>query len=240
MRATWGSQTNGLFQTYPFAPMLNWPPSPLMASFMFPLISGLYRRYFGRFRHWVMGTQPTQRPPVRRIVWDFNEGNGGPGHIRVGINAAEEEGPEAQRGRRDGQQQRNDNDNADGGEEDANAEEGEGGAQNADPVAAAERTIRVTSGSLGRFVGGALLVPAISNFMGSLLFRLSRYSSVLRRFLAIRPGRVHPPADYFAAWFEKHPFDSGNPVKLMGDGMRLVLHAVFGGTKVFADSDPVW
>ncbi|TCD67138.1 hypothetical protein EIP91_000478 [Steccherinum ochraceum] len=231
MRATWNPQPS-VAQSYPFAPMFNWPPSPLMASVLFPLISGLYRRYFSRFRHWVMGTQPTPSPPVRRIVWDFNEG--GPGQIRVGINAAMEDAPNNQQ--RQQQQPRLDGENAAPPPEGEEQQDGQGG----DPAAVAEQTIRVTSGSLGRFVGGALLIPAISNFMGTLLFRLSKYSTLLRRFLAIRPARASPPADYFAAWFDKHPIGQVNPIKQMGLGLRMVMNVIFGGTKVFAESDPVW
>ncbi|THH30296.1 hypothetical protein EUX98_g3882 [Antrodiella citrinella] len=221
MSTAWNPRLSASQQSYPFAPVLNWPPSPFMVSLLYPLISGLYRKYFRQFRHWVMGTQPTARPP-----------------IRVGINAAVEEEPNDQpRDRQGGHQQQRQQGQRDDGEN--GAAEGEE-AQNPDPAAVAERTIRVTSGSLGRFVGGALLIPAISNFMGSLLFRLSKHSSLLMRFLAIRPARAHPPADYFATWFDKHPINTSNPIRQLGIGMRMVMNVICGGTKVFAESDPVW
>ncbi|KAH8084902.1 hypothetical protein BXZ70DRAFT_957447 [Cristinia sonorae] len=232
MRATWNPQHN-VSHSFPFAPIMNWPPSPLMASILFPMVNRLYRKYFTQFRHWVMGTQPAPRPPVRRIVWDFNED--GPGQIRVGINAAVEEANG--RPRRGGQQREG---NRAGAEENNHGEQDQD-EQNADPAAVAERTIRVTSGSLGCFIGGALLIPSISNFMGSLLLRLSKYSSLLRWFLAIRPGKTSSsPVDSFAAWFSKYDNGNATPMRQFILGLRTATYTFFGGTKVFAESDPVW
>jgi hypothetical protein len=52
---------------------------------------------------------------------------------------------------------------------------------------AAENTIRVSGTSLGRLIGGALIIPRIPSLMGSLLFWLSKHSVLLRKFLAVRP-----------------------------------------------------
>ncbi len=60
----------------------------------------------------------------------------------------------------------------------------------------AERTLHVSTSSIGRFIGGALLIPTISSRMGGLLFRLAGHSSLLRAFLAIKdrpaPGAAPP------------------------------------------------
>jgi hypothetical protein len=58
-------------------------------------------------------------------------------------------------------------------------------------------TIRVSGTSLGRFVGGALIIDRTSSPTGSLLLWLSEHLVPLRKFLAVRPpfpavGRVGP------------------------------------------------
>ena len=108
-----------------------------------------------------------------------------------------------------------------------------------DPAAAAERTIRVTTASLGRFVGGALLIPKISSWMGSLLFRLSKYSFLLRYFLGIRPPRMGPP-EVFGKWFDSQPWSRMTAARQLGVGMHMALSVMCGGTKTFAECDPVW
>lgn len=50
---------------------------------------------------------------------------------------------------------------------------------------AAEQFLTTNTSSLGRRIGGALLIPAISNLMGSLLLRLSRRSHLLRGILGV-------------------------------------------------------
>src|SRR5258706_11870112 len=59
--------------------------------------------------------------------------------------------------------------------------------------AAAQRTIRVTGGSVGRMIGGALIMPRVSSVMGSLLLRLSYHVPLLGRILAHRPTRASRP-----------------------------------------------
>ena len=58
---------------------------------------------------------------------------------------------------------------------------------NAVAAEAAEQLIDVNAASLGRRIGGALIIPSVSSFMGNLLFRLSKHSGILRSFLGIRP-----------------------------------------------------
>ncbi|CAL1698137.1 unnamed protein product [Somion occarium] len=213
----------------PWGPLINWPPSPLMVTFLYPFVTKLYRRYFRRFQHWVMGTEPSTGTTVRRYVWALNDDRNL--QVQVDVNAlpAREEGQQ-QQGRPQGNEEQQ--------EVDPNGEEQEAELPQ-DPAAVAERTIRVTSASLGRFVGGALLIPKISNWMGAILFRLSKYSPLLRRFLAIRPPRTGAP-EVFGKWFDSQPWSQMSVARQLGVGVHMALSVVGGGTKTFAECDPVW
>ena len=155
----------------------------------------------------MLNSEPSSEPSAPIFPWRLE--------IRFGQDAedaANEEAPEEEN-RAEEQQNR----------------EGDGGQ---DPVAAAERFQSVSSASVGRFVGGALLIPRISNVMGSLLFRLSKRSDLLRRFLAIRPplkGRL----DEFI------PGEVG-PVKDLGQAAKAVFRVLIGGTRTWTEADPVW
>lgn len=116
-------------------------------------------------------------------------------------------------------------------------------------VEAAEQQIEVNTTSLGRQIGGALLIPAIASCMGSLLFRLSRRSEFLRKFLGIKPwafspqngrwGKLLPPPlgqwSYGAAAWEK--LSAWECITLAA---KLGISGVMGGTRTWAASDPVW
>jgi hypothetical protein len=58
-------------------------------------------------------------------------------------------------------------------------------------VQAAEQLIEINATSLGRRVGGALLIPVISSMMGSILLRLSKQSYLLRMFLGLRQEKTN-------------------------------------------------
>ncbi|KAI6143441.1 hypothetical protein BKA82DRAFT_4186023 [Pisolithus tinctorius] len=111
-----------------------------------------------------------------------------------------------------------------------------------DAVAAAENTIRVSGTSLGRLIGGALIIPRISSFMGSLLLRLSKHSKILRKILAVRPplptGVVPPaiPRSLFngKAWSEMSLLKRISYVGYLG------LTVAWRGTMTWAECDPVW
>lgn len=111
---------------------------------------------------------------------------------------------------------------------------------NGDAVAlAAADVIHVTGSSLGRLVGGALVLPRISSFMGSLLFRLSTRSTLLRRFLAVRPSmRELPPA--LGPWSYPENWTQLSPVRQIGVAAQLVLSVAWRGTRTWAECDPVW
>lgn len=220
-------------ENYPTAPLFTWPPSPIIATLLFPLATGFYRRNFSRLRHYVMGTRPTPRPPVRGFVWALNEDGPAPLRVRIGANIEQEQGPPpagvAQQ-QEQGEHQRG-QDEDDHEQEDARAD---------DPAVVAERTLRVTNASLGRFIGGALMMPAISNLMGSLLFRLSKHSQTLHRFLAIRPATKGSSLAPLSGWFENQPWNKMGYAKQFGMGIRVALNLVCSGTRTWAECDPVW
>ena len=173
-----------------------------------------------------MGTTPeaTQRPPVNRVVWALNED--GPAQLRVRIGANFENGLEQPRAGAGGDQQQQ------GGQQDDEPLPD-------DPAAVADRTLRVTNASIGRFIGGALLLPAISNLMGSLLFRLSKHSVLLRQFLAVRPSlneqiRMGLRSSQLGGHTET------GWLKQLGMATRVALNLICGGSSVWVESDPVW
>ncbi|KAF8626034.1 hypothetical protein AX15_005124 [Amanita polypyramis BW_CC] len=129
-------------------------------------------------------------------------------------------------------------------------------------VEAAEQQIEVNTTSLGRQIGGTLLIPAISSWMGSLLFRLSRHSKLLREFLGVKLSALSP-LDRSSTW-GRRGVEGGIPSGFLlfpppplgpwsygsWDGMdllqklklaiKLTLSAAWGGTRTWAESDPVW
>jgi len=188
--------------------LMSWPPAPIVATIFLPLVQNVYRNLFSRFHHWVLNSEPSSEPPAPIFPWRLE--------IRFGQDAEEaanEEQPREEENRAN--QQRN--------------QEGDG---NQDPVAAAERVQSVSSASVGRFVGGALLIPRISNLMGSLLFRLSKRSDFLRRILAIRPP-LKERLDGFSA-------GEVGSIRDLGKAAKTALRVLVGGTRTWTEADPVW
>jgi hypothetical protein len=187
----------------------------------------LYRRFFGQFSHWVLGTRPSPVAPVRRFVWQLNEG--GPFAIRIGANV-QHVPPQGQQAQEQAQ------------------EPGPGAQPEPEPnaavpnaVVAAEQTIEIMTSSIGRLVGGALLVPAISNVMGSLLFRLSKRAHLLRIFLGVRPPlNGIPPLPPLGGFSQRQAFDGMGVLKQIGMALRLAFGTVWTGTRTWAQCDPVW
>ncbi|PFH47626.1 hypothetical protein AMATHDRAFT_42818 [Amanita thiersii Skay4041] len=159
---------------------------------------------------------------------------------------------------------------------DNNADNANNANQELDPnpaaVVAAEQHIEINANSLGRQIGGALLIPAISSWMGTLLLRLSRHSRLLREFLGVRlrsgVGMIHelgriggdggsgsggsgsgmprglflfppPPPPPLGPWSYKS-WDGLSPWQQMKLAIRLAMGAAWGGTRTWAESDPVW
>ena len=112
-------------------------------------------------------------------------------------------------------------------------------------VAAAEQLIEINASSLGRRVGGALMIPAISSAMGTLLFRLSKHSSLLRQFLGIRIGmgsKKFPPLPppVMELFGPEGEWEGAGLVKQFVMGCRMGMAALWGGTRTWAESDPIW
>ncbi|KAJ8469153.1 hypothetical protein ONZ51_g9184 [Trametes cubensis] len=219
-------------------PALNWPPTPLMAMILFPIVRSCYRRAFDTLTQWVMGgtTDPDAyvRGRVRRIVWALN-GDEGPIRVRVGANIE-------RAGGEDGAQGQGANDAAARNA----ARRGAGDAQEGedepeDPAAAAERTLHVSTSSLGRFIGGALLVPTISKYMGALLYRLSRHSTLLRALLAIRDRPATPaPSPMRFNLFQMPPNGPASTFSQAGRVLATGFNILCGGTPTWNALDPVW
>lgn len=207
-----------------------WPPSPAFVGLLLlPFARIFYRRCFARLSHWVLKTGPRRRPSVTRFMFALNA----PFRIRFGANIEE---VQPARPRQQEQQ---------GGIVNANANVNGGAVPqlNGDDgnalVNAADHTIHITGSSLGRLVGGALIIPAISSFMGSILFRLSMNSPLLRRFLAIRPSMKQvPPA--LGPWSYPENWNKLSPVRQIGVAARLVLSVAWRGTRTWSECDPVW
>jgi hypothetical protein len=113
---------------------------------------------------------------------------------------------------------------------------------------AAEQLVEINAASLGRRIGGALVIPAISSFMGNLLFRLSDHSVILRSLLGIRPHKVSLANPMLPPWglysLGMIPVDKGwedlNLYQKSKMCLQLFLTAFSSGSRTFTDSDPVW
>ena len=241
----------GLLNTPPVTPRA-WPPPPLIFGiFGLPLVKHFYRKLYGMAYEWLLETPYKPRRNNRRGInnngrnEDGNVANGGndglrfgegPFVIRIRANMGEA-GGDAPAAANPAPQQ-----------DDAAPREGPAGL-----VDAAEELIEANAASLGRRVAGALLVPLIASQMGSLLFRLARYSQVLKAFLGIRAplaasagvrtgvGSLRgllpfaaPDVDAGKTWQEL------NIVQRSRLGLRLLGNVVWGTTRTWLDSDPVW
>jgi len=220
----------------PYGPIFGWPPSPMMASLLFPLIGRLYREQYTRVKHAIIGTQPAQHGPLRNVVWDL--GGDGPMPFRARIGLAVDRAQQQQQQR---QQQGQNPQEAPAPAQDAPGQDQQGNGRADEPGAAAERTLRITNASLGRFIGGALLMPTIASCMGSVLYRLAKFSPTLRTFLAIRPPLTgHRRVPLLGPWLESQGFVEMSFLKKFGMSMHVALSLICGGTRVWYESDPVW
>ncbi|KAG2357741.1 hypothetical protein BDR07DRAFT_1452965 [Suillus spraguei] len=214
----WGVQEPIQREMFPLLP--SWPPPPvLLGLIIYPSLRITYNRLFSQFSRWALDTQPDATGTAQRVMLALEDDDP---FLRIRINAnGEERNAQVQRNGQ-GQQDRGAGAANDGANNNPNAD---GEAVVGDVAAAAENTIRVSGTSLGRLIGGALIIPRISSFMGSLLYRLSKHSLLLRRFLAVRaplPADVRPPLKRLSV------------AGLMG------LSVAWRGTPVWAECDPVW
>ncbi|KAI0651227.1 hypothetical protein C8Q79DRAFT_996738 [Trametes meyenii] len=225
------SSASASASAYPLVPALNWPPTPLMTLVLFPLVRSLYQHAYRRFGSWIIGSKPPIIGGFRRVVWALDE-EVPVFRMRLGADIV--------------MNRRNDpalNGNADGnnGAPAPNANgEGEGDAGHPPRRADADDPlfVNVTLGTIGRFIGGALLLPSIANHMGALLFSLARHSPLLRAFLAIRERAPLPPARL--ELFGK-PADSAlGFFQQAGRSATVAVNVLCGGTPTWNAHDPVW
>lgn len=231
----------------------------IFGLFIAPIVRMTYRRLLQRFAFWLLGANLSDYGRRSRLGLQFNEG---PFMIRIRANVQDQHGndlleddaaprdaaPAAEPGAAL---------NVDGGVNPvANPNPIPNPAPNANDVpqdpnaanlAAAERLIEINASSLGRRVGGALLIPYISNLMGCLLFRLSKHSHILREFLGIKQHRRLlnglPPSVYAypggsSVNIDDAPVTAG--LKRLGQLAKAVVGNLWGGTKTWAELDPVW
>ncbi|KAF9450735.1 hypothetical protein P691DRAFT_700636 [Macrolepiota fuliginosa MF-IS2] len=228
----------------PHSPRLRaWPPSPFVFGFFIsPIVRIVYRKLLQRVAVWLLGANLSD---VGRRGLQFNEG---PFMIRIRANVRGvnrdgveenvdlEEGPDGHppAGANAHANQNGENANANNVAQDPNAAN----------LEAAERQIEIRATSLGRRVGGALLIPYISNVMGSLLFRLSKHSCLLREFLGIKQHRRLlnglPPSVIAYPSTVMGGTDGIPGLKKLGHVVKTVVEGLWGGTKTWAELDPVW
>ncbi|KAF7794574.1 hypothetical protein EIP86_005709 [Pleurotus ostreatoroseus] len=206
-----------------------------MVTVLFPFIRSMYNSFMQAVREWALGPQHAELAHIRRIEWALL-GGGDAAQLRVEID--EDRNRDGRQGQNNRQRQQR---RGAGARRDGNANGNQGDGEQADEelddAAVAEQTIRVNGASIGRFVGGALMLPTVAKYMGSVLLHLSGRSSWLRAFLAVRP-HAHPTAAFPRSWFQ----DAGKPMSVgqLGMSMRVVFNLICGGTKTWAESDPVW
>ncbi|THH12510.1 hypothetical protein EW146_g7632 [Bondarzewia mesenterica] len=228
MNLRWQGSENWLQHAlYANGPTKWWPPSPTLLSMMFPLVRAFYGVGLKHLKRWVVNSRETPQPPVRRIEWALNDGGPAALRIRIGANVGQ---PAAERPAQppdpDAQQE--------AGQAPADAPEGDA-VNEEDPGVAAERTIRITGGSIGRVVGGALILPLISNGMGSLLFRLSRHLPILAKILAVRPPLSKTLPSLWPA-----PSSYGLEGRPLSEQASHIFKIMWQGSRIWAESDPVW
>lgn len=220
-----------------FTPAHSWPPPPLILGIIcFPVIRVFYHKFYA---HLYLKCIGTPLPAPRRVrEMNFNEGPFGIG-IRIRVGQEPNPNDEAQQQLQQWQEQQQVQGAVDNEEEpDPNAAAAE----------AAEQIINVAS--FGRRIGGALIIPSISSFMGSLLFRLSKHSGILRSFLGIRPKKTSwteymlPPWGGLRSRLGVLPLDKGwkdlDPYQKVKVGFHLVINAFTSGSWTLVESDPVW
>ncbi|GLB44199.1 putative RING-variant domain containing protein [Lyophyllum shimeji] len=186
-----------------------------------------------RIRAHVVGEEGGQPPPPpppqpQQQVVQVQQGVQAPGLVHVHNGEGEGEGEQPQEGPQppaavQGDEQLPDQDQA---------------------LAAAEQQISISASSLGRRVGGALLIPWISNRMGALLLSLSKHSDTLRRFLAVRPAGTGAGAGSgTVGWpygVAPGEWEGLGPVRQVRKALGMVWAASWRGTRTWAEADPVW
>lgn len=224
----------------------SWPPSPILFGlFGLPMVQMLYQRLYSRVYLKVMGTLPPVRTFGRRREGgnqqdqpDRNANANANGDVNANADANANGNPRVRRNNRPAMV----NFGGDGGfgiRVVANANENQAAEQEGEAEEGEQEVIRIQAGSLGRKIAGALLTPAIASWMGNLLLRMSRKSTLLREFLAIRQPVggvwVPPPLD-----MGDRDWHTLTTFKQMTLGVQMVARGLWGSTRTFSESDPVW
>lgn len=221
-------------------PLFTWPPSPTMFLLVvLPLTKAIYANCLTRLTHYVLSTKARPSAPIvlrgrqrrngplRDMVWQIRLG-GEP--VAAGRAPAVVAGPRA-----DAAVAVQPDDAA--AAANANAE------RDAANANAAENIIHVTTVSLGRLVGGALIIPPIASFTGSLLLRLSHRIPLLRAFLGVRPPLRSIPnwdAQWFPLGMSQDKWNGLGPWMQMLKRIRLSADYLARGSTLWAMADPVW
>ena len=218
-----------------FIPTHSWPPPPLIFGIIgFPVIRVFYHKFYSYLYLKCMGTP---LPLPRRERGFFNEGRFMI-RIRAGRQEPNPNGEILEWQEQQQQEQQQQQVPAAAADEDPDP--------NAAAAEAAEQLIDVNAGSLGRRIGGALIIPSISSFMGNLLFRLSKHSGILRSFLGIRPKKVSwtdymlPPWGALQSRLEDIGWEELDPYQKAKRGFQVFINAFTSGSWTMAESDPVW
>ena len=222
-----------------FTPSHGWPPPPLMLGVIgFPVIRVFYHKLYAYIYLKCMGTPLPPPPRVRGM--DFNEGP-----IEIHIHAVRHPNVDVQQQQQRQQRQRE--------QQEQQFQAAAAADGNPDPNAAAAeaagQVIETNAASLGRRIGGALIIPPISSLMGNLLFRLSKHSSILRSFLGIRQKKTSwtdymlPPWDLHSrlgllvvdkGWNDLDSFQKAKKC------YHVFINAFMSGSWTLVESDPVW
>ena len=228
----WRGSDSWLSSTvFPNSPARYWPPSPTLVCALFPFVKSLYNLGLRRLTRLVVNSHESPQGPLRRVEWALNDEGGAAGFLRIRIQQ-HDDGPPANQ------------DNAAGappplraaGENPDHAEVDENAVDENDAGVAAERTIRLTGGSIGRAIGGALILPRVSGWMGSLLLRLSAYFPILSKILAARPPLSKTLPIWSPSLPRVYPWHSGDKLH----EMKLMFKTLWQGSRVWTESDPVW
>ncbi|KAF8496207.1 hypothetical protein F5888DRAFT_1794746 [Russula emetica] len=259
-----------------------WPPPPALVCALFPVVRVLYRRLRNRIiRMIVQDIVPPRTQAGRQQQQQQRRANGGDGRAmdnpadqqqqlqRDGPVQEPEQGlpalaPANQDDPQQGQQQQQQPDPEP--QQQQRAEPGQGQGQEPVPPArdeddlgaVAARAIRVTGASLGRLVGGALLMPSIARMMGSMLLHISYVVPLIRTIIAPLPPPLLPrplspspsgPIGTLVRLIRGARVDTVVQVGYRGDGHgwlsgsglgAFVLRGLLGTSQEWATSDPVW
>lgn len=211
-----------------------WPPSPVFLCLCIaPIVKLIYKRLIHRITFHIFGANLNDAGPNSGFGLYVREG---PLVIRFHANM-EAPNPNVLR-----------DPNAQAVAENAAPNAVNAAAHDNDPtdavfLAAAETILENAASSFGRRVGGALLVPYISNAMGNLLFRISKHSHILREFLGIKqhrrllnglPPSVYPPVNSTVNSVV------GEGLRKLGQMVKYAFGNLWGGTKAWQELEPVW